>query len=169
MGDFHQVQAIFKNHGKSIPLFGADGKISQPAHEATAPEFVAIQGILESGALASITLQCTPATAVEPTYRWVVTGSEGELQFTHDSRGFIQGDPSLSKLFLKKWKDDLESVDVSRDEPEHVSSMPLHAINTARLYEALATGDAEGVPTLEAARKVHHFIERVKEVAVWAP
>jgi predicted dehydrogenase len=168
LGDYKNVQAVFKTHGKTIPLFDATGKVVDPAYKATAPEYILIQGVLESGVAASINLRCTPATVNEVGFRWTISGSEGEIEFVSPT-GFIQGYLDQSKVFLKKWQGETKEVNLARSEPDHVASLPGHAINTARLYEAFATGDEDGYPSIESARKVHHLIERVKKIAVWAP
>ena len=62
-----------------------------------------------------------------------------------------------------------KEVDWKYDEPAHVSNVPEFGINTARLYEAFATGDEDGYASIESARKVHHLIDRVIKAAVWAP
>jgi predicted dehydrogenase len=167
LGGFKDIQAVFKTQGKTVPLFDATGTVLDPAYKATAPEYILIQGVLESGAAESINLRCTPATVNEVGFRWIVSGTEGELEFTSPNN-HIQSHLSESKLFLKKWQGATEEVSYQCDEPAHVSSLPDHVINTGRLYESFATGDEEGYASFEAARNVQNLIERVKEVAIWA-
>lgn len=168
LGEFKDVQAVFKIHKKTLPLIDATGKVVNPAYEATAPEYVLIQGVLESGAVASINMRFTPSPVNGDGFRWIVSGSEGELEFTSPS-AMIQGELPQAKVFLRKWNGKTEGVKLKRDEPAHVAGLPGHAINTARLYEAFATDDEDGYPSIESARKVHLLLEQVKDVAVWAP
>ncbi|PGH07398.1 hypothetical protein AJ79_06300 [Helicocarpus griseus UAMH5409] len=171
LGEFKDIQTVFKTHGKTTRLFDDTGNVVDPAYKVTAPEYILIQGVLNSGAVASITLRCTSDSADEAGHRWIISGTEGELQFTIPAGNFIQiqGHLSEAKVLLKRWKGETEEVDFKRNEPAHVSSVTGDVINTARLYESFATGDEDGYPSFESARKVHHLIDRMKKVAVWAP
>ncbi|EED16417.1 oxidoreductase, putative [Talaromyces stipitatus ATCC 10500] len=169
LGDFKDVQAIFKTYQKTTSLFNSTGTVIDPAYKATAPEYILVQGVLESGAVASINVRSTPTSVDEAGFRWIISGSEGEIEFTSPAGGYIQGSGPNCKVLLRKWKGGMEEVDLRRDEPAHVTNVLEFGINTARLYEAFATGDEDGYPSIESARKVHHLIERIKKVAVWAP
>lgn len=169
LGEFKHVQAVFKTFQKTTPLFDATGKVVDPAYKVTAPEYILVQGVLESGAAASINVRSTPASVDEAGFRWIISGSEGEIEFTSPAGGYIQGSMPNCKVLLRKWKGETEEVDWKRDEPAHVTNVCEFGINTARLYEAFATGDEDGHPSIESARKVHHLIERIKKVAIWAP
>lgn len=168
LGEFKDVQAVFKTYQKTSPLFGADGTVVDPAYKVTAPEYILVQGVLESGAVASINVRCTPASVDNVGFRWLISGSEGEIEFTAPAGGYIQGEMPNSKIFLRNWKDETEEVDFKRDEPAHVAISD-HGINTARLYESFAMGDEDGYPSIDWALKVHRLIERIKKAAVWAP
>ncbi|KAH8701022.1 putative oxidoreductase [Talaromyces proteolyticus] len=168
LGEFKDLQAVLKIHGKTAPLFDDTGKVVDPAYKVTAPEYILVQGVLESGAVASINLRCTPASVDEEGFRWIISGSEGEIEFTGPAGSYIQAN-FKAKVFLRKWKGETEAIDLSRNEQEHVTSIGDLGINTARLYEAFATGNEDGYPSFESTRKVHHLIERIKSVAVWAP
>ncbi|KUL87947.1 hypothetical protein ZTR_03943 [Talaromyces verruculosus] len=169
LGEFEDVQATFKIYQKTTPLFDATGTVVDPAYKVTAPEFIFVQGVLESGAAASINVRSTPASADEAGFRWLISGSEGEIVFTSPAGGYVQGSMPDAKVLLRKWKGETEEVKWKKDEPAHVTNVLEFGINTARLYEAFATGDEDGYASIESARKVHHLIERVKKVAIWAP
>lgn len=169
VGEFKTLQVIFKTHSKTIPLFDSTGKVVDPAFKTTAPEYILIQGVLESGAVASINVRFVPASVDQASIRWIVSGTEGEIAFTAPPEAYVQMDLSQSKLLLKKWKGEIEEIDFTRDEPAHVSGEPANIINTARLYEAFATGNEVGYPSFESAKKVHNLTEQVKKAAVWAP
>ena len=169
LGEFEDVQATFKTYQKTTPLFDAAGTIVDPAYKVTAPECIFVQGVLESGAAASIIVRSTPASADEAGFRWIISGSEGEIVFTSPAGGYVQGPMPDAKVLLRKWKGETEEVNWKKDEPAHVTNVLEYAINTARLYEAFATGDEDGYASIESARKVHHLIERVKKVAIRAP
>lgn len=170
LGEFKNVQAVFKTHGKSIPLFDETGKVVNPAFKVTAPEYILVQGVLESGAAASINLRCVPASVEESSIRWIVSGTEGELELIAPGGSYVQGNLSKSKLLVKKWKGETEEIDFNkRDEPAYVSSAGDLSINIARLYESFATGKEDGYPSFESAKKIHNLIEQIKKVAVWAP
>lgn len=169
LGEFKDVQAIFKTYQKTTPLFDATGTVVDPAYNVTAPEFILVQGVLESGVAASINVRSTPAVADETGFKWIISGSEGEIVFTSPAGGYVQGSMPDARILLKNWKSETEEVKWKTDEPAHVTSVFEYAINTARLYEAFATGDEDGYPSIESARKVHRLIERVKKNAIWAP
>ncbi len=168
LGDFRTVQATLKTHGKSIPLFDAAGKVTEPAYKATAPEFILIQGVLESGAISSINFRCTPDAVDQTGTRWVISGTDGELELDYPTGSFVQFNQADAKVTLRKWKSEPLTIDFKREEPTHVAKVMDHAINTARLYEAFATGDNDGAPSLEDTARVHELIEKIKKAAVWS-
>jgi len=169
LGEFSTVQAIFKIHGKTVPVFDSTRKVIDPAFKATAPEYVLIQGVLESGAVASINLRFVPASADDAVIRWIISGTEGELNFVGPAESYVQSDLVKSKVLFRKWKGEIEEIDFQRDEPAHISNATGFVVNTARLYESFATGNEDGYPSLESAQKIHNLIEQIKKVAVWAP
>jgi hypothetical protein len=110
------------------------------------------------------------ATSVaEASIRWIIRGTEGEIAFTAPPESYVQTDLSQSKVVVKKWKGEAEEINFKRDEPAYISAETGYVVNTARLYESVATGSEDGYPSFESAKKVHNLIEQVKKVAVWAP
>ncbi|CRG89278.1 hypothetical protein PISL3812_06314 [Talaromyces islandicus] len=169
VGEFKTVQAVFKIHANTIPLFDSTGKVVDPEYKVTAPDYILIQGVLESGAVASINVRFGATSADDASIRWIISGTEGEIAFTAPPESYVQTDLAQSKVVVKKWKGEAEEIDFKRDEPTHISAETGHVVNTARLYESFATGNEDGYPSFESARKVHNLIEQVKKVAVWAP
>jgi hypothetical protein len=51
-------------------------------HTKTAPDHVLVQGILESGALASISFRTVASTVDNVGIRWLISGAEGEIEVT---------------------------------------------------------------------------------------
>ena len=143
------------------------GNVVDADYKVTAPEHMLLQGVLKSGAAASFTIRTTPVAADGPAYRWTITGTEGEVMFTSGS-GTFQMNPPDAKIYLKKGDADVQEVDFSRDEGEYVAKSGAMGTNVARVYEAYARGDTEGLSTIEQTLETEKVLHQLKKAAVWA-
>ncbi|EHK47069.1 hypothetical protein TRIATDRAFT_177332, partial [Trichoderma atroviride IMI 206040] len=84
LGDFATVKASFATQYPTVKLLDhSTGKIVNPSFPRKAPDHMFVQGVLNSGALASVNYRRT-TDIVGKTTRWIITGTEGEIEFTID-------------------------------------------------------------------------------------
>ncbi|KAL6798619.1 hypothetical protein J3E68DRAFT_400318 [Trichoderma sp. SZMC 28012] len=167
LGDFKDIQSTFKIQNKKTKLVDHEGKTIHENFDITAPDTILLQGVLESGAVASMTMRTSKEPVDNTGFRWVISGTKGELELTSDPGIFHWGPPGL-KLKLREFGGEEKEIDFNTGEPEHLSQVSYMGQNVARLYEAFATGEEDGYATLEDALKVHKALEEAKLRAVWA-
>jgi predicted dehydrogenase len=159
LGGFTEVQGLLKSQYATVPLLDiSTGKIIDEAYPKTAPDSILVQGILESGAVASIASRTVKSAADDTNIRWIITGTEGEIEYTIPEASANGGTPP-SSFRLKVGKEETASVEVvPSDSPANKVAAP--ATNTARLYEDFAKGSGDLV-TFESALKTHLLLERI--------
>ncbi|KAL6895029.1 hypothetical protein GGI43DRAFT_429147 [Trichoderma evansii] len=167
LGDFKDVQSTLKTQNNKTKLVDNQGNTTQENFNITAPDTVLLQGVLESGAVASFTMRTSTDTVDNTGFRWIISGTKGELELTSDP-GIFHWGPTGLKLKLREFGAEAKEIDFNLGEPEHVSQVSYSGQNVARVYEAFAKGEEDGYATLEAALKVHKALEKAKLNAVWA-
>lgn len=130
-----------------------------------------LQGVLDSGAVFSFALRSARTAVGDVGFRWTLSGTEGELEVT-TAPNVIQFGDLKAKIMLRKWKQD--EVEISLEEfegkeEEWLKKVPSPTANIARAYDYFAKGDESGYTTLREGLKVHKLLEKIHEVAVWAP
>lgn len=159
-----------KTQYKTAKILDDTFTVVDAAHPTTVPDTFLVQGTLASGAVASYTLRTARATADGVGYRWLISGTEGELEFTVKEGVLYQGELSSGQFRLRKWgQEKPEEISVVVDDSEHVASVPETAKNVARLYEAFAKGDEGRYLSVDDSVKLHKLLERVAGEAEWAP
>ncbi|KAL7936463.1 hypothetical protein V8C35DRAFT_332802 [Trichoderma chlorosporum] len=167
LGDFKDIQSTLKIQNDKTNLVNNEGKIVQKNFDITAPDTILLQGVLESGAVASVTMRTSSEPVDNTGFRWIISGTKGELELT-SGPGMFHWGPTGLKLKLREFGSEAKEIDFSPGEPEHLSQVSYSGQNVARVYEAFAKGDEDGYPTLDAALKVHKVLENAKLSAVWA-
>ncbi|KAF7563649.1 hypothetical protein G7046_g434 [Stylonectria norvegica] len=168
LGDFQSVQGIYKNQDKTVKTLDDSWATVDPAYKVTAPDTILLQGILESGAVASFSIRATSRSTVDDIgYRWLIAGTEGEIEFTSKS-GIFQGGAVEPVLRIRKFGEDAKVVEINKDEAYVTGVQPV-GVNIARAYEAFAKGEEDGYETLEGAVKVHKLLDQLNEGALRAP
>lgn len=124
-----------------------------------------VQGVLNSGATAAFSIRTCPLPADGVAFRWVITGTEGEVAFTAGP-GVFQMSPPGAKITLKKGMADTEEVDFSRKEGEYYANMGPMGGNTLRFYEAVAKDDVGAFSTIEQTLETEKLMRQLKKVAV---
>ncbi|VUC23967.1 unnamed protein product [Clonostachys rosea] len=168
LGGFHDIQAAFKTSVKSTKLFDDQGNVVDPAYKITAPDIMLLQGVLDGGAVASFNLRTARSTADDVGYRWVITGTKGEVTFT-SGPGFFQMGFNGPKILLKNWGGEAEEVSFDAKEAEYYDSMTPLGLNTLRLYEAYAKGETDGYSNIEQTLRTEEVLDKIKKTAIWAP
>ncbi|KAI1289019.1 oxidoreductase [Xylaria venustula] len=165
LGDFAEIQAIMKSAITEIPIVNRKGEVVNPAYHKTAPEHVLIQGILESGALASISSRKSKNEVDDVSFRWIISGTEGEIEILVPQFSWQMGHPART-LKLRVGTNDAENVDfIGKDKFE--SNVPVLAANVARQYAALAKGDTNAFADFGSALRTHVLLDRITQAAGW--
>jgi predicted dehydrogenase len=167
LGDFKDIQSTLKTQNSKTNLIDDEGKIVEENYHITAPDTILLQGILESGALTSVIMRTSPEPVDNAGFRWIISGTKGELELTTDP-GIFHWGPTGLKLKVKEFGGEAKEIDLGPAEPEHVSQVSYSGQNVARVYEAFAKGDEDGYATLDDALKVHRALEKAKVNATWA-
>jgi predicted dehydrogenase len=176
LGDFNQVQSVFKTQDKFTPLFDDKGAISNPKYKVTAPDHLLVQGVLQDGGIASMALRFSSTAVNDGGYRWIITGSKGEIELVMDKSGwFHQGLPlENTTIYVHKRggegepKTEEVKAITRDDEPEYLKGLPAHVVNTARLYQSFATGDEKGYADVDATLVVQRLMARINKEAICA-
>ncbi|KAL7946807.1 hypothetical protein V8C42DRAFT_343728 [Trichoderma barbatum] len=167
LGDFKYIQSTLKTQDNKTKLVDYEGNVTQENFDITAPDTILLQGVLESGAVASVTMRTCTEPVDNTGFRWIISGTKGELELTCDPGIFHWGLTGL-KLKLREFGGEAKEIDFNPGESEHVSQVPYSGQNVARVYEAFAKGEEDGYATLDDALKVHRALEKAKLHAVWA-
>lgn len=164
-GQFKTLQSVFKIVEKTTKTFGTQGEVVDPAYKVTTPDTILIQGVLDNGAVATLSLRSSATTADDVGFRWIISGTEGEVIFT-GGVGFIQNDIANTKIQFRKWGSGAEDVEFGGENTGGLTGSPL---SLARLYEAFASGDSEGFATIDQSLQTEKLLEDIVKSAVWAP
>ncbi|KAI9151536.1 Galactose/lactose metabolism regulatory protein GAL80 [Paramyrothecium foliicola] len=167
VGGFKSLQSVLKVQGKTAALLDTQGNIVDPAYKVTAPDTILVQGILKSGAAANFSVRSSTTTADEVGFRWVISGTEGEIIFT-SGPGFIQMGTANTRIQLRKWgAEKAEDIDFSSE--EKLGDLSDMALSVARLYEAIAASEEDAYATVEQALQTEKLLEEIVKAAIWAP
>ncbi|KAI0184396.1 putative oxidoreductase [Xylaria flabelliformis] len=170
LGDFTEVQAILKKTVNEVPIFNPQGKLVNPGYLKTSPDQMLVQGVLESDAVASIQVRKPKIEADGVAFRWLISGTEGELEVIIPNTGFgsnWQFGDTQRTLRLRVGNDEAQNVDfLANDEFE--GKVPTSAANVARQYRAFAKGgEQEAVATFNSALRSHKLLDRIIKAAGW--
>ncbi|KAI1263642.1 NAD(P)-binding protein [Xylariaceae sp. FL1019] len=168
VGGFATIQSVFKNQVKNTQTVDSQGNVIDPDFKVTSPEQMLIQGILKSGAAANFSIRTTATAAEQASYRWVITGTEGEVVYTADA-GTFQTPPPNQKIHLKKGDADIEQVDFSRKEGDYIDQTAMLGLNVQRLYDAYAKHEDDALSTIEQTLETEKQMLELKKNAIWTP
>ncbi|KAI1171398.1 oxidoreductase [Nemania sp. FL0916] len=166
LGDFAEVNAIMKKGAAKVRILNTKGEVVNPDYPKTAPENILIQGVLESGAVASISQRKSTAEIDDVSFRWIISGTEGELEVIVPKHAWQFGIPTRS-LKVRIGSNEAETVDFIGKDDKFESKVPVLAANPARQYDAFAKGDASTVADFRSALKTHVLLERIVKAAGW--
>lgn len=153
-----------KTVNQTIPLAGDDGKIIDPSYPKTSPDHILVQGVLESGALASLTFRSPIPRTVDGTgWRWIITGSAGEVEITGPEASWQYGSAGTQL----KYRIGGENT-ITRDYPllldeinPEIAMVAYPGVNTAHLYETFAKTDSDRYATFEDALRTQRLLDRI--------
>lgn len=169
VGNFEIIQSVLKVQDKLALTVDDKNSVVDPAYPVTAPDTIFIQGVLEKGALASLVLRSVRTAVDDCGFRWIITGTKGEIELTTKPGVMAFLPPGTSQIRVRKWGSEAYVVDYDTDEGEHISKIPPPGINVARVWEAFAKGDEDGYASIEESLKIHELLEKIHQDAIWAP
>lgn len=169
VGEFADLQSVYKTQTKTTTLLDDTFQPSKPGYKITSPDHWLIQGVLKSGATASINLRTAPAPVDNVGFRWTISGTQGEIQVATQP-GFIQGGLNGATINLKKRGEEAATVVEWADaDPEQVSRVQGQSGQSiARAYAAIAEERTADYATFETGLAVHRAMDRATKGAMWA-
>lgn len=161
LGDFATVKASFATQYPTVKLLNTStGEIVNPSFPRKAPDHMFVHGVLNNGALASVTYRRSPHQVGKPT-QWVISGTEGEIELTIESP-MLQMGSHKRVIRIKTAKDGDEVREIAWEKetktPAHVEGVAFPGQNTAYLFEDFAQGRA---PDFESALRLHKLLDRI--------
>jgi predicted dehydrogenase len=164
LGDFTQVQGLLKSQYPTVPVLDSvTGQVVEKAHPKTSPDNILIQGILENGATASIALRTSKSAVDGMKFRWIITGTEGEIEYLIPEAAPYKANQQLSfkvKLNNAQTIEEIEMTAVNSP----AANVPFPGTGTARLYENFASEDGE-VVSFESALKTQQLLEKIAKTS----
>ncbi|KAF6818013.1 oxidoreductase family protein [Colletotrichum sojae] len=167
--DLSTLSSILKVESKEIPIYTPDRTaIDIPAHPKNTPEHIFAQGVLQSGAVASISFRTTPGTVDDDArLRWVISGTKGEIEVTSPHTSW-QAHVPARKFKVKPFEEEEEAWEYgTKDWQRDLSvakGLGLEAVNTALVLDAFAEGSqgnhADFKEALEFQRVLDAMIKR---------
>ncbi|KAJ4854861.1 oxidoreductase family, NAD-binding rossmann fold domain-containing protein [Trichoderma breve] len=164
LGDFASVKSTFAVQQPIVKLISSKtGEVVNPERKRTSPDHIFIQGMLESGAVVSISTRTPPRPIDGQGFRWLISGAEGEIELATKGRGYQTGS-NVRTLRLVTKDGEVKTIDWEQDEPSHIKNVPPPGANTARLFEAYAL-KKDCYSDFEKAVKLHKLLDRIAKDA----
>ncbi|KAI0132467.1 hypothetical protein BJ170DRAFT_249111 [Xylariales sp. AK1849] len=172
LGDFVDVQGLLKSQYTAIPIIDlSTGQVVDPAYPKTAPDHIFVQGTLVDDVVASIAFRKAKSAADNTGFRWIITGTEGEIALTVPEGQWQWRDKATLggwSLKLKVGKAaETEEIDAATlVDTSAAAKVESPGTNTARIYQSFANGGGLEA-TFESALKTHRLLERIAKSAGW--
>ncbi|KAI1874850.1 uncharacterized protein JN550_002279 [Neoarthrinium moseri] len=169
LGDFADVHGLLKAQYKTTSVVDlSNGQIVDPAYPKTSPDHIFVQGTLESDAVASIAFRKAHSAADSTGFRWIITGTDGELVVTAPE-GHFQFTSEQWSLKLKTGRGqavEYEEIPLTGLDKSPASKVQFPGTNIARVYQSFANGDGLEA-SFESATKTHRLLGRIAKSAGW--
>lgn len=168
VGEFDDLQSVYKTQTRTTTLLDASYQPSKPNVAVTVPDHILVQGVLKSGATASINLRTNASPVDDIGFRWIISGTLGEIEVL-TKPGFIQTGLSGATIKLRKRGEETAKViEWENVDPASVSSIQGMGQSIGRAYAAFAEGRTADYATFETALAVHRVMEKATKNALWA-
>ena len=156
------MRSVLKTQYPTIKLLDdATGEVIDPKYVKTAPDHILIQGILSSGAIASISYRTVTKAVDAIGVRWLITGTKGELEITTPEVAWQMGPPGATIKICNADDGSVEAVEFGGS--GEASKVAFPGKNTAFSYEAFAKGDTGKYATFEDSLKTHHLLDSISK------
>ncbi|KAH8170489.1 oxidoreductase family, NAD-binding rossmann fold domain-containing protein [Sarocladium implicatum] len=168
VGEFAELQSVYKTQTKTTTLLDGTYQPSKPNHPVTAPDQMFLQGVLKSGAIATINVRTNASPVDGVGFRWIISGTQGEIEVV-TKPGFIQAGLTGTIIRLRKsGEETAKEVEWKDAESEAVAKIEGFPQGIARSYAAFAEGREADYGTIESGLAVHRAMERATKNALWA-
>lgn len=152
------MKSVVKAQYPTINIVNAAGDTIVHDHLKTAPDHVFVQGILESGALASISFRTVASTVDNVGIRWLISGTKGEIEVTTPQMLWQIRSEGWT-LKIKNGTEDAKDVEFGISKEDYAESFL--GINTARLYEAYADKETDKYADFEDGLATHCALQKI--------
>ncbi|KAI8629729.1 NAD-binding Rossmann fold oxidoreductase family protein [Xylariaceae sp. FL1651] len=133
-------KSLLANRRKYQKLLDKDGKVINEKFEATFEDTIFLHGTLSTGVPLSFSLRGGKHFKDSPGLDWRIYGETGEIRVT-SPQAFLQiGHPDTKVQVYDFEKDEIEEVEVKKDEFDEGDKYGQPAKNVGRLYKGLAEG-----------------------------
>lgn len=168
VGNFKDLQTVYKTQTKKTTLLDSSFQPSKTDFPVTSPDTMLVQGVLSSGATASINLRVATHPVDGITFRWLIAGTTGEIELTTKGQMFQVGLTDVKILLRKKGEEAATEIEVG-SEDEKIANIPgVGGQSIARAYKAFAERRTADYATFETGIEVHRMLQRANEGALWA-
>ncbi|KAL7942608.1 hypothetical protein V8C42DRAFT_360035 [Trichoderma barbatum] len=164
LGDFASVKSTFAVQQPIVKLVSSKTReVVNPERRRTSPDHIFVQGTLESGAVVSITKRTSPQTIDGHGLRWLISGTEGEMELTTSGRGYQTGSNARALRLIAK-DGEVKTIGWEQEEPSHIRDVAPPGANTARLFEAYAL-NKNCYSDFEKAVNLHKLLDKIAQDA----
>ncbi|KAG9251961.1 uncharacterized protein F5Z01DRAFT_738820 [Emericellopsis atlantica] len=168
VGEFEDLQVVYKTQSPVTTLLDDTFQPIKTNYPVTSPDHVGIQGVLRSGALASINIRVSAAPVDDCGFRWIISGTAGEAELVTKPGFFQTGlDGAVIKL-RKRGEEASREVDWHTGDLDAVVGVNGWTKSISRVYAAFAEGREGDYATLETALGVHRTLDNATAGALWA-
>ncbi|SPO05380.1 related to dehydrogenases and related proteins [Cephalotrichum gorgonifer] len=162
LGNFSEVQGLLKTQHPDVNILSPGGEVVDPAYKKTAPDDIFVQGILESGALASINFfKSETPVSDKRSFVWRITGTEGEIELASPEMVWQIGNPAARITIRVGKSGEPQEVELDSQDPAISAGVPFMGQNTALVYDAYAKGDTSRYATFEQATQTHRLLQKI--------
>ncbi|KAI6782821.1 uncharacterized protein J7T54_000964 [Emericellopsis cladophorae] len=168
VGQFEDLQAVYKTQSPTTTLLDDKFQPVKTNYPVTSPDHVGIQGVLRSGALASIHFRVTAAPVDDCGFRWIISGTAGEAELVTKPGFFQTGLDGAVIRLRKRGEEASKEVDWDTGYSDAVAAVDGWTKSIARVYAAFAEGRESEYATLETALEVHRTLDKATAGALWA-
>ncbi|RYP22501.1 hypothetical protein DL767_009035 [Monosporascus sp. MG133] len=165
LGGFADLSALLKSYRTNVSVVDSNGQVTQTIHK-TAPDHIFVQGTLESGAIASIAHRKSKSAVDNTGFRWIITGTEGELEVTLPEAPWSTSAPERA-IRMKLGGGEVQHIDYLTEDDVIEATVPSNGANVARVYDNFAKGDKRNYATFESALETHRLLDRILRSAGW--
>ncbi|KAK4073312.1 hypothetical protein Purlil1_13075 [Purpureocillium lilacinum] len=163
LGELSDVQAILKTQYKTARLVDSEGQVLDESFRKTAPDHIFLQGTTGDGAVASFSFRNPKYPADETGFRWIISGTEGEISITGDEWWPLMHDEL--QLRLKVGVEPTRTISYDSYKVSAADKVPPVAANVVSLYSAFAKGDTTKFASFASAAQTHRILEKIRRAA----
>jgi predicted dehydrogenase len=156
------LKSVIKAQYPRINIVDAAENTIVHDHPKTAPDHAFVQGILQSGAVASLSFRTVNFTVDGVGIRWLISGTEGEIEVTTPEMLWQLRKPGWT-LKLKKGNGEAKDMELGLPDENYPGSFL--GINTARLYEAYANQETDKYADFEDDLATHLTLQRILQAS----